>query len=58
MLDIGEIKATVQANEYAYTHHADIERTLDNLTFAQIEEALLTGRYLSNILTPGGEKVA
>ena len=46
MMDIGEIRAKVWANEYVYTHHAHIERTLDNLTFAQIEEALLNGEIL------------
>jgi hypothetical protein len=45
-MDIGEIKAKVLANEYVYTNHADIERTLDNLTFAQVEEALLGGEIL------------
>jgi len=38
-MDIGEIKAKVRTNEYVYSHHADIERRLDNLTFAQVEEA-------------------
>ena len=45
-MDIGEIKAKVRANEYFYSHHADIERRLDNLTFAQVEETLLNGEIL------------
>jgi hypothetical protein len=46
MMDIGEIKSKVRANEYVYTHHADVDRRLDNLTFSQIEEALLNGKIL------------
>jgi len=45
-VDIEEIKAKVRANEYVYTHHADIERKADGLTFAQVEEALLNGEIL------------
>ena len=45
-MDIKEIKAKVGNNQYAYTHHADIERRVDELTFAQIEEALLSGEIL------------
>ena len=43
MIDIKEIKAGVRANQYAHTHHAEIERRADELTFAQIEETLLSG---------------
>ncbi len=45
-MDIAEIKAKIRGNEYVYTHHADIERRLDKLTFTQIEEALLSGEIL------------
>ena len=45
-MDIEEIKTRVRANEYVYTHHADIERRADELTFAQIEKALLSGEIL------------
>jgi hypothetical protein len=45
-MDIDEIKAKVHANQYVYTHHAEIERKADELTFAQIEEALLSGEIL------------
>jgi hypothetical protein len=41
-----EIKAKVRANQYVYTHHAEIERRTDELAFAQIEEALLNGEIL------------
>jgi len=45
-MDIEEIKAQVRANQYVYTHHAEIERRADELTFAQVEEALLNGEIL------------
>lgn len=45
-MNIEEIKAKICANEYVYTHHAEIERRADKLTFAQIEEALLSGKVL------------
>ena len=54
MLNSGEIKFKVRANEYVYTHHADVERRLDNLTFAQIEEALLNGEILEQYPDTGG----
>ena len=45
-MDIEEIKTKVRANEYIYSHHADLERRADNLTLAQMEDALLTGAIL------------
>jgi len=45
-MNIEEIKSRVSANQYFYTHHADIERVTDELNFAQIEEALLNGEIL------------
>ena len=45
-MDIEEIKARLRANEYVYTQHADIERRADELTLAQIEDALLAGEIL------------
>jgi len=46
MVDLEEIKAKVRVNQYVYTQHAEIERRADELTFAQIEEALLNGEIL------------
>jgi hypothetical protein len=46
VMDIEEIKAKVRANEYIYSHHADLERRADDLTLAQVEDALLTGAIL------------
>jgi hypothetical protein len=45
-MDIEDIKARVRNNQYVYTLHAEIERKADELTFAQIEEALLNGEIL------------
>jgi hypothetical protein len=45
-MDIEEIKTKVRANEYIYSHHADLERKADDLTLAQVEDALLTGEIL------------
>jgi len=45
-MDIEEIKAKVRANKYVYSLHAEIERRADELTFAQVEEALLSGEIL------------
>ena len=43
-LDI--IKRKVRKNKYVYTHHAEIERKADDLTFDQVEKALLGGEIL------------
>ncbi|MBM3134592.1 MAG: DUF4258 domain-containing protein [Chloroflexi bacterium] len=45
-MDIEAIKARVWDNQYVYTLHAEIERKAEELTFAQIEEALLSGEIL------------
>lgn len=45
-MNIEEIKARIRANRYVYSHHAEIERRADGLTFAQVEEALLVGEIL------------
>ena len=45
-MDINEIKAKVHANHYVYSQHAELERRVDDLTFAQIYEALLNGQIL------------
>ena len=46
MMDILQIQAKVRADHYVYTHHADIERKADELTFSQVEQALLNGQIL------------
>lgn len=45
-MDIEEIKRKMRTNQYVYSHHAEIERRAETLTFAQVEEALLNGRIL------------
>ena len=45
-MDIEAIQAKVRANAYVYIQHAEIERAADDLTFAQIETALLNGMIL------------
>lgn len=42
-MDIEQIKVRVCQDQYVYSHHAEIERQADHLTFAQIEQALLKG---------------
>ena len=45
-MDIAEIKAKVRDNQYFYSHHAEVERRAEELTFAQVEEALLSSEVL------------
>jgi hypothetical protein len=45
-MDIADIKAKVRANQYAYSIHAEVERKAENLTFIQIEQALLNCEML------------
>ncbi|MBM3236194.1 DUF4258 domain-containing protein [Candidatus Poribacteria bacterium] len=52
-MDIEEIKARVRNNQYVYTLHAEIERKADELTFAQVEEALLSGEILEQYPATG-----
>ena len=52
-MDISEIKAKVKALAYVYTQHAELERAADDLTFAQIEEALLDGTILEQYSDTG-----
>ena len=45
-MDVDEIRNRVRANSYLYSQHADIERKADDLTIAQVEQALLTCEIL------------
>lgn len=47
-MDIEAIKEKIRSDNYVYSLHADIERKADDLTIAQIEEALLNGRILEH----------
>jgi hypothetical protein len=70
VMDIEEIKAKVRANEYIYSHLADLERRADDLTLVQVEDALLsdsrirmhlkdlTLAWLANVTDPGDDEWA
>ena len=45
-MEIEEIKVLVRADQYLYSLHAEIERKAHELTFAQVEEALLSGKIV------------
>ena len=45
-MNIEDIKKSVRANDYLYSAHAEVERRADNLTFVEIETALLAGVIL------------
>ena len=52
-MDIDEIKEKIRGNQYMYSYHAEIERKADNLTFAQIETALLNSQVLEQYADTG-----
>jgi hypothetical protein len=52
-MDIDQIKEKVRNNQYMYSYHAEIERKLDKLTFAQVEVALLNSRILEQYADTG-----
>ena len=47
-MNIKEIRIKIRRSQYVYTHHAEIERREENLTFVQIEQALLNGEILEH----------
>jgi len=52
-MDIEKIKAQIRISQYVYSQHADIERKADDLTVAQVEEALLEGAILEEYSDTG-----
>lgn len=52
-MDIEEIKLRVQANQYVYTLHADLERKADELSLAQVEQAISAGEVLEQYADEG-----
>ncbi len=46
MIELKWIQACVNKGEYYFSKHGDQERQNDNLTVAEVEEALLAGRIL------------
>ena len=55
-MKIDWIQKCVKNEKYYYSKHADQERTNDNLTFSEIEEALLNGFILENYEDTGRGK--
>ena len=47
-MDIEEIRTKIRRAQYVYTHHAETERREEDLTFVQIEQALLNGVILEH----------
>ena len=47
-MELKVIRKKVKDNEYVYSLHAEIERKADDLTFHQIEKALLNGEILED----------
>ena len=45
-MEIRIIRKKIKENEYVYSLHAEIERKADELTFRQIENALLNSEIL------------
>jgi len=52
-MNIEAIKERIRIDEYLYSLHAEIERKADELTFAQVEEALLNGKILEQYPNDG-----
>jgi len=46
MFEIRWIRTRIRNDEYYFSKHGDQERQNDNLTIAEVEEALLTGNIL------------
>jgi len=56
MFRVEWIQERVNKNEYYYSSHADQERQNDNLTIAEVEEAILSGRILEQYKDTGRGK--
>ena len=52
-MDLDKIKEKVRGNQYVYTDHADTERRIESLTFAQIETAILNAEVLESYSDTG-----
>lgn len=53
MIPIDWIKQVVSGADYRYSRHGDQERQNDNLTLAQVKQALLNGRILEQYTDTG-----
>lgn len=56
MFEIEWIIERVKKGEYYFSKHGDQERQNDNLTIAEVEEALITGRILEQYEDTGRGK--
>lgn len=45
-MDVASIRQKVADGDYVYSQHAEIERQADDLTFGQVEQALLDAEIL------------
>lgn len=55
-MDIKKIKKHIKNKDYLFSEHADQERTKDNLTAEEIEQAVLSGKVIEERLDdPRGE---
>lgn len=52
-MGIETIQELVHEDQYLYSVHAEIERKADELTFSQVEEALLNGKILEQYADTG-----
>lgn len=52
-MELREIKKKIREGLYEYSQHAEIERVNDELTFFQIEDALLNGKILEQYEATG-----
>jgi len=53
MMKLDWIKKCVKSDKYYYSKHADLERSNDNLTFLEIEEALRRMHLLRRTILQG-----
>lgn len=55
-MDFKEIQKLIKKKEYLFSEHADEERTKDQLSVAEVEEAILSGKVIEERLDdPRGE---
>ena len=47
-LSVSDVRSLVESDKYYYSLHAELERKADNLTFIEVEEALLTCSILES----------
>jgi hypothetical protein len=52
-MDIEQIRQSIRSDQYLYSLHAEIERKVDELTFNQVEEALLNDKILEQYSDTG-----